>query len=112
VSNLSQPSCFLSEWYRPDITSQTLEDISAILDKAAATMRAEGTQVHLLITLAVPPDEVLYGLFIACSAATVVLTCEHAGIPVERLSSDVLLGLAEPRESWPVPQMPTRSSKA
>jgi hypothetical protein len=100
VSNLSEPSCFLSEWYRPEVTSQTIENIAAILNTAAATVRAEGSQVRLLITLAVPKDEVLYGLFSACSAATVALTCEYAGIPVERLSSDVMLGWTDPRGSW------------
>jgi hypothetical protein len=97
VSDLSRPSCFLAEWYRSEVTSRTIEDIAAKLYTAAATMRAEGMQVQLIITLAVPTDEVLYGMFSAYSADTVVLTCEHAGIPVERLSSDVvLLGSAWP----------------
>lgn len=67
-----------------------------MLDTAAATMRANGRQVRLLITLAVPTDEVIYGMFSAYSADAVVLTCERAGIPVERLSSDVLLASAQP----------------
>jgi hypothetical protein len=44
----------------------------------------------------VPTDEVLYGMFSAYSAEAVVLTCDYAGIPIERLSSDVLLGSAGP----------------
>ena len=59
-------------------------------------MRAKGIQVRLLMTLAVPTDEVLYATFSAYSADSVVQTCKYAGIPVERLSSDVLLGSTGP----------------
>lgn len=72
-----------------------------MLDTAAATMRAEGRQVRLLFTLAVPTDEVLYGMFSASSADTVARTCEYAGIPIERLSSDVLLASAGPGAGAP-----------
>jgi hypothetical protein len=96
VSDLSRPSCFLAEWYRSEVTSKTIEDITAKLDAAAATMRAEGVQVQLIIALAVPTDEVLYGMFSAYSTNSIVLTCERAGIPVERLSSNVLLGSSRP----------------
>jgi (2Fe-2S) ferredoxin len=96
VSSLSPSSCFLGEWYRPDVTSRTIEDLDAALHIAAEAMRAKGIQVRLLMTLAVPADEVLYAMFTAYSADSVVQTCKQAGIPVERLSSDVLLGSAEP----------------
>jgi hypothetical protein len=96
VSNVLQPSCFLAEWYRPDVTSRTVEDIAAVLDTAAAELRAEGIEVRLLMTLAVPADEVLYAMFSAYSADSVIKMCEHAGIPVERLNTDVLLG-----SMWP-----------
>lgn len=82
------------EWYRPDVTSETIENIATMLATAATTMCAEGRPVRLLIALAVPADEVLYGVFTAYSADTVVRTCQNAGIPVERLSTDVLLGSA------------------
>jgi hypothetical protein len=103
VSKVPQPSCFLAEWYRPEVTSRMIEDMVAMLDAAAATMRAEGMQVRLLFTLAVPTDEVLYGMFSAYSAEAVVLTCDHAGIPIERLSSDVLLGSVAPQAGGPGP---------
>jgi hypothetical protein len=96
VSNAPQSSCFLAEWYRTDVTSRTIEDIGAALHAAAAAMRAAGTQVRVLMTLAVPADEVLYVMFSAYSADNVVQTCERAGIPVERLNSDVVLG-----STWP-----------
>jgi len=59
-------------------------------------MRANGIQVQLLMILAVPADEVLYATFSAYSADSVVQICKLAGIPIERLSSDVLLG-----STWP-----------
>jgi hypothetical protein len=96
VSNVSPSSCFLAEWYRADVTSRTIEDIAAALQIAAAAMRAKGIQVRLLMTLAVPADEVLYATFSAYSPDSVVQTCQQAGIPVERLSSDVLLGSTPP----------------
>ena len=96
VTNALQPSCFLAEWYRPDVTSRTVEDIAAVLDTAAAELRAKGTQVRLLMTLAVPADEVLYAMFSAYSADSVIRMCEHAAIPLERLNTDVLLG-----SMWP-----------
>jgi (2Fe-2S) ferredoxin len=96
VSIVSQPSCFLAEWYRQDVTSRTVEDIAAVLQTSAAAMRAKGIGVQLLMTLAVPADEVLYVMFAADSADDIVQTCIQAGIPVERLSSDVVLGSAWP----------------
>jgi len=96
VSNVSPSSCFLAEWYRPDVTSRTIEDIAAALHTAAAAMRANGIQVRLLMAFAVPADEVLYATFSAYSPDSVAQTCKQAGIPVERLSSDVVLG-----STWP-----------
>jgi hypothetical protein len=99
--NESQPSCFLAEWYRPDVTSRTIEATAAALHTAAAAMRAKGMQVRLLMTLAVPEDEVMYAMFSAYSADCVVETCKHASMPVERLSSNVLLGSTWPPEGRP-----------
>jgi hypothetical protein len=76
------------------VTSRTVDEVSAMLQTAAATISAEGKQVRLLFALAVPADEVLYAMFNAYSADTVVRTCHQAGLPLERLSSNVLLGSA------------------
>lgn len=84
-----QITCYLAEWYRPEVTQQPLDDTVAKLDAVAAAMRVEGSMVKLLVTLAVPTDEVTYGVFAACSPDIVVRACRRAGIPLERLSSDV-----------------------
>ncbi len=80
---------YLAEWYRPEVTQQPLDDTVAKLDTVAAAMRVEGSLVKLLVTLAVPTDEVIYSVFAACSPDIVVQACRRAGIPLERLSSDV-----------------------
>ncbi|BBY05828.1 hypothetical protein [Mycobacterium noviomagense] len=82
-------ACYLAEWYRPEVTHHPLDDTVAKLDAVAATMRVEGSLVELLVTLAVPTDEVIYGVFAAPSPDIVVQVCRRAGIPLERLSSDV-----------------------
>jgi hypothetical protein len=108
VGSVAPPvACYLAEWYRPEVTEQPLDDTIAKLDAVAATMRVEGSAVKLLVTLAVPTDEVIYGVFAACSPDSVVQVCRRAGIPLERLSSHVRLGSPELRGiegcSWPRP---------
>jgi len=79
----------LAEWYLPELTDQAVDDVVARLDAAATTVTDEGTPVRLVVTLAVPTDEVLYGLFGAHTPATVSRTCLQAGLPHQRLSSHV-----------------------
>jgi hypothetical protein len=80
---------YLAEWYLPELTEQSVDDIVAKLDAAATTVSAEGAPVRLLVTLAVPTDEVLYGVFGAYSPEIVTATCQRAGFPHQRLSGDV-----------------------
>ncbi|HEX2284460.1 MAG TPA: hypothetical protein VHI10_06465 [Mycobacterium sp.] len=82
-------ACYLAEWYLPELTEQSVDDIVARLDAAAATVTDEGTPVRLLVTLAVPTDEVLYGVFGAHSHDIVSRTCLQAGAPHHRLSADI-----------------------
>ncbi|MCT7658274.1 hypothetical protein [Mycobacterium deserti] len=83
------PSCYLAEWYLPELTEQSVEDLVGRLDAAAAVMTDQGTPVRLLVTLAVPTDEVLYGVFGADSSDIVSRTCHAAGAPHQRLSADI-----------------------
>src|ERR1700740_2208886 len=82
-----QVACYLAEWYRPEVTQQPLDDTVDKLDAIAATMSVEGSVVKLLVTLAVPTDEVIYGVFAACSPDIVVQACRRGGIPLGRLCS-------------------------
>lgn len=84
----SQP-CYLAEWYLPELSEQSVDEIVARLDAAAATATGEGTPVQLLVTLSVPSDEVLYGVFGADDQEIVSRTCRAAGAPHQRLSAHV-----------------------
>jgi hypothetical protein len=84
-----QLPCYLVEWYRPQLTGGPLADTTARLESAAATVCAEGASVRLLMTLAVPADEVLFGVFTADSAHAVSEVCRRAGFPAERLTDAV-----------------------
>lgn len=80
---------FLVEWYRPNLTRQATDDLVADLDRATADMSAEGSPVWVLVMLAVPTDEVLYGVFAADSPELVQAACARAGAVPERMSQDV-----------------------
>jgi hypothetical protein len=80
---------YLAEWYVPELTEQSVDDIVARLDAAATAVTDEGTPVRLLVTLAVPTDEVLYGAFGAHSSDIVTRTCIQAGVPHHRLTGQV-----------------------
>ena len=40
---LAEPTCYLAEWYLPELTEQSVDDLVARLDAAAATITEEGT---------------------------------------------------------------------
>jgi hypothetical protein len=82
-------SHYLAEWYLPELTEQSVDDIVTRLDRATSTVSDEGTPVRLLVTLAVPTDEVLYGVFDAESSAVVTAACLRAGVPHQRLTGRV-----------------------
>lgn len=81
---------FLAEWYLPDLAETTVDDIVSRLDAAAAAVSDQGSRVRLVVTLSVPTDEVLYGVFDADSADAVGAACLRAGVPHQRLSPHVV----------------------
>lgn len=80
---------YLAEWYLPELTEKSVDDMVAKLDAAAISVSNEGAPIRLLVTLAVPTDEVLYGVFGAHSSDIVSRTCLQAGVPHQRLSGDI-----------------------
>jgi hypothetical protein len=80
---------YLAEWYLPEMTDTSIDEMVAKLDAAAGAVSGEGTPVRLVVTLSVPTDEVLYGVFGATSSDIVARTCLQAGVPYQRLSGDV-----------------------
>jgi hypothetical protein len=87
---------YLAEWYLPEITETSVDEMVAKLDAAAAIVSSEGTPVRLVVTLAVPTDEVLYGVFCAQSSDIVSKTCLQAGVPHQRLSGHVGARIQQP----------------
>jgi len=49
-------------------------------------MSVQGSQVHLLMTLAVPTDEVVFGVFDATSEHSVQQVCAQAGVQPGRVT--------------------------
>jgi hypothetical protein len=82
-------ACYLAEWYRPDFTEEQLDRTATMLENCAVAMSAEGSPVRLLVTLAVPTDEVIFGVFAASSAQIVNQACQRAGIPAQRLTAAI-----------------------
>jgi hypothetical protein len=80
---------YLAEWYLPEMTATSVDEMVAKLDAAAAAVSAGGTAVRLVVTLSVPTDEVLYGVFGAPSPDIVSQICVRAGVPFQRISGDV-----------------------
>ena len=79
--------CFLVEWYSPEVLGAALADTAAALDATAASMSADGARVRVSALVAVPADEVVFGVFRAGSADAVTQTCDRAGFPVQRVSA-------------------------
>jgi hypothetical protein len=88
--------CYLAEWYRPDLNAEAVDDAIAQLKNALGAVGANGASAQLLVVLAAPDDEVLYGLFSASSPGVVVQVCIAAGYPIERLTADVHARLLQP----------------
>ena len=79
--------CYLVEWYRSAVNEEILGETAARLNECAASMSAGDSPVQLLTMLAVPTDEVLFGVFTASSATAVTQICERAGIPAQRVTT-------------------------
>lgn len=79
--------CYLVEWYRSGTDQESLCGSVSRLGRCAASMSAHGSQVRLLNMLAVPSDEVVFGVFRADSAEVVSETCDLAGVPAQRVTA-------------------------
>jgi hypothetical protein len=57
--------CYLAEWYWPELTEELLDETVARLDECVRSVCAAGSPVQLLTVLAVPNDELVFGVFAA-----------------------------------------------
>lgn len=80
---------YLAEWYRSDVTEDLLEHTAAKINEYATLNSVETVAVRLLMTLSVPTDEVIFCLFAATSAESVLQVCQQAGFPPERVSDAI-----------------------
>ncbi|WP_082971993.1 MULTISPECIES: hypothetical protein [unclassified Mycobacterium] len=85
---------FLVEWYGPDAHAHSINETAGHLNDSATSMAASGSQIRLLMALAVPADEYAFGIFAAESAETVARVCVDAGAPAERISAVIGWSLA------------------
>ncbi|WP_370332624.1 hypothetical protein [Mycolicibacterium hippocampi] len=85
---MTQPQRFLAEWYVQECAENDLDRIVERLH-AATTGCGACASVRLLATLAVPADEVVFGLFEATSAEVVIADCERVGLPPMRINAAV-----------------------
>ncbi len=85
---------FLVEWYRSQLAAAPLRPTAARLSAFA-----DDDGVRLVLTLADPTDDVLYGVFAADNADAVLRTCLAAGWPVDRITSGVRTHIHS--TSWP-----------
>lgn len=80
---------FLVEWYSPRTQAHSISETAGRINDGAASVAARGTQIRLLMALAVLQDDYAFGVFAAESAETVARVCEGAGAPAERISAVV-----------------------
>jgi hypothetical protein len=86
----AQPlTCYVVEWYRPGLDEDQLSGIVAEVERSSRLVRVDGSSVRCVLTLAVPTDEVVFGIFVADSPDVVALLCRRAGMPASRLTSAV-----------------------
>jgi hypothetical protein len=100
VIGASATQCFLVEWYQTGPAALTAEEAAEQLSRAAAAS-GDGP-VLLIMALTVPADQTLFGVFSAASADAVIDTCQRAGWPADRISTDV--------HPWLTPESGDRSS--
>jgi hypothetical protein len=84
----TSPPSHLAEWYRSDFTDESVTELVATLESATATADHR-EPVRLVVSMAVPSDEVLFVVFEAASTAAVMEVCERAGLPPQRVTADV-----------------------
>jgi hypothetical protein len=80
---------FLAEWYQAALVGTPLADTAARLIEQAAVARSRGTAVSVVLTVASPIDEMVFGVFRADTAEAVWRVCRDAGCPPDRVTGDV-----------------------
>ncbi|WP_246240474.1 hypothetical protein [Mycolicibacterium madagascariense] len=77
------------------MTDHAVSGFAHLLESMAAELSAETTPIRLLVTLSVPSDDALYGVFEAETSESVLRTCTRAGALPHRLTPQVTTWIAE-----------------
>ena len=80
----------------PECAEADVSDIVQLM-RSATSGPGPCAVVRLVATLAVPADEVVFGLFEAPSADSVTDACERAGLPPMRINAALDVGLSGSR---------------
>jgi hypothetical protein len=88
-------ACFLAEWYRTELTDHAINSFASLLETTAAEMSEDAAPVRLLVTLSVPADDALYGVFEAETSESILRTCTRVGALPHRLTPRVQTWIAE-----------------
>ena len=88
---MTSPQRFLAEWYVQECAAEDIDRIVEMLREITAGCRAQ-PPVQLVATLAIPADEMVFGLFDAPSAEAVLTECERVGLSPFRINVAVADG--------------------
>ena len=86
---------YLVEHYRPGTDAAHMRVAAAALGAAAAALGAEGVEIRYVRSLIVPGDEAFLSVFAADSEASVRETHRRAGVPLERISTAIVIETEE-----------------
>jgi hypothetical protein len=87
----SRPPTFLAERYWPGIDEAKARALVSSLERAAASMRAEGTPVEHVGSILMPADQVVFSLIAAADEAVARQVNERADVPVDRIAAAIAL---------------------
>ncbi|MCV7422195.1 hypothetical protein H7K45_16720 [Mycobacterium yunnanensis] len=91
---------FLAEWYRIELTEAAVERFTNMMALAAEEVSTDAARVRLVMTVSVPADDALYGVFEAKTPEEILRTCARAGALPQRLTPRVQTCIATvPRAS-------------
>jgi hypothetical protein len=87
----SRPPTFLAERYWPGIDEAKARALVSSLERAAASMTAEGTPVEHIGSILMPADQVVFSLIAAADEAVARQLNERADVPVDRIAAAIAL---------------------
>lgn len=90
---------YLAEWYRTEMTSRVLGTFAALVESTAESMVADFPPIRLVVTLSVPADDALYGIFVAEMPEHILRTCSRMGVLPHRLTPQVHAWIAPGAQS-------------